>query len=84
MEATTALATTSPEHAAASIAAFILVVIFYLVPAFIALGRSANRKWGIVALNIFLGWTGLGWIGAFIWSVSARSVRGEGDDRMLV
>jgi len=43
---------------------------FYFVPSMIAWVRKHRSLPAIIALNILLGWTGLGWIGAFVWSLS--------------
>jgi hypothetical protein len=46
----------------------IFVVFFYLIPALIAIMRGHRQKGAIIALNIFLGWTLLGWVGALVWA----------------
>jgi len=33
--------------------------------------RNSKYTAGIVILNLFLGWTLIGWIAAFIWAVSS-------------
>ncbi|MBN1928361.1 MAG: superinfection immunity protein [Chlorobiaceae bacterium] len=43
---------------------------FYFIPSMIAWTRKHRSLPAIIALNILLGWTGLGWIGAFVWSLS--------------
>jgi hypothetical protein len=43
---------------------------FYFVPSMIAWTRKHRSLPAIIALNILLGWTGIGWIGAFVWSLS--------------
>ncbi|TNJ38772.1 superinfection immunity protein [Chlorobaculum thiosulfatiphilum] len=43
---------------------------FYFVPSLLAWTRKHRSLPAIIALNILLGWTGLGWIGAFVWSLS--------------
>lgn len=56
------------------IAGFILMVIAfvaYFLPTFIAAKRNHPNGNGIGLLNIFLGWTGIGWLASLIWSVSA-------------
>lgn len=40
----------------------------YFVPAMVASGREGAA--GPATLNLFLGWTGLGWLGALVWAVS--------------
>jgi hypothetical protein len=50
-----------------------MTVIFwgsFFIPSVIAYWRNHRSKGGIIALNILLGWTGLGWIIAFIWSLA--------------
>lgn len=46
---------------------------FYLLPTIVAMNRKVASSGGIVLLNIFLGWTLLGWIGALIWACSAET-----------
>jgi uncharacterized membrane protein YqaE (UPF0057 family) len=48
---------------------FILLIIVYFIPSFLAIGKKHGL--GIFLLNLFLGWTLLGWLGALIWSVSS-------------
>lgn len=38
----------------------------YFLPALIAAGRQTHNAAGIFLLNLFLGWTGIGWIIALI------------------
>ena len=42
----------------------------YFVPSIVALMRHHPSKGAIIALNILLGWTLLGWIGALVWSLT--------------
>lgn len=42
----------------------------YFLPSIVAVARSHNNTAGIVVLNIFLGWTLLGWVGALVWSLT--------------
>ena len=49
----------------------IIIVIFglYLLPVLISFLRR-NKNWlAIFLLNLFLGWTGIGWVVALVWSV---------------
>jgi hypothetical protein len=48
----------------------VLLWIAFLAPSIIAGWRNHRSKGGIIALNILLGWTGLGWVGAFVWSLA--------------
>ena len=41
----------------------------YFLPSFIAFSRDHKNKVAIFLLNFLLGWTVLGWVGSFVWSV---------------
>jgi hypothetical protein len=45
-------------------------ILLYFLPAII--GRDKRDAAGIFLLNLFLGWTVIGWIIALIWAVSAE------------
>ena len=49
---------------------FLFLLALYFVPSIIGFTRSHHNKWAIFALNLLLGWTGLGWIGALVWSLT--------------
>ncbi|MBI4531453.1 MAG: superinfection immunity protein [Candidatus Latescibacteria bacterium] len=40
----------------------------YFIPAFVANERKHHNTTPILLLNLFLGWTFLGWVGALIWA----------------
>ena len=44
-------------------------LILYFLPSFV--GGNSKYAAGIFILNLFLGWTLLGWVGALVWAVSA-------------
>ena len=44
------------------------LAIMYFVPAFVAFSRRHRNKFPIFLLNLFLGWTFLGWIISLVWS----------------
>ena len=50
------------------IAIFVLVI--YFIPTGVACIRKTKRDTGIFLLNLFLGWTLLGWVGSLVWAVS--------------
>jgi phosphoglycerol transferase MdoB-like AlkP superfamily enzyme len=61
-----------------SLVFFIAIALFYLLPSLIALIRGCKVAFGgIMALNLLLGWTVLGWIGALIWAASAKTLADE-------
>ena len=43
-----------------------------LLPGLIAFSRRAHDRWFILALNLFLGATGVGWVVALAWACRAR------------
>jgi hypothetical protein len=51
----------------------IMILSVYFVPLWIALARNHKSKLGIGLANLFLGWTLVGWLFAFVWSVTARA-----------
>jgi hypothetical protein len=48
-----------------------MFALLYLLPTVVALLRGIKTPQGPILLNILLGWTGLGWIGALIWAACA-------------
>jgi hypothetical protein len=50
----------------------VIAGLIYFIPSFIAHGRGHSSKGGIIALNVFLGWTALGWIGALVWAFTGQ------------
>ena len=50
----------------------LLIVLFfalYFLPTLIAFLRQHKNKPAIFLLNLFLGWTVLGWVVSLVWSV---------------
>ena len=43
--------------------------VFYFLPSIIALARSKRNILAIFLLNLFLGWTFIGWVVALVWAV---------------
>lgn len=50
----------------------ILLVALYFLPGIIASRRHHSSAGGIWVVNIFLGWTFLGWVIALAWAASGR------------
>ena len=46
-----------------------IIVGLYMLPTIIAYRRKHQNKIAILALNLFLGWMLVGWVGALVWSV---------------
>ena len=47
-----------------------ILLVVYFLSGYIALHRQGSNFMPIFLTNVFLGWTGLGWIVCLIWSVS--------------
>jgi hypothetical protein len=45
--------------------------IVYFLPSLIAAKRGHHQAVALLALNLLLGWTLLGWVGALVWSLLA-------------
>jgi hypothetical protein len=43
----------------------------YFLPTIIAFNRNRNNKGAIFVLNLFLGWTVIGWVVSMVWAVSS-------------
>ena len=48
----------------------IIVMLVYILPWLVALGREHHQANAIGLLNLLLGWTALGWIIALIWAAT--------------
>jgi len=44
-------------------------LVLYFLPAIIALARNKRDTTSILLLNLFLGWTAIGWVIALVWAV---------------
>jgi hypothetical protein len=47
--------------------------ILYFIPWIVAAQRGVRDQAGIIIVNLLLGWTILGWVGALVWAVSAKT-----------
>ena len=41
----------------------------YLLPTYVAFDQKHSQRFSIGALNLFLGWTFLGWVAALVWAL---------------
>ena len=48
-----------------------VAVAIYFIPNFVATARKHPNANAIFALNLLLGWTVIGWVGALVWSLMA-------------
>lgn len=53
-----------------AVAALGVLLLAYSLPSIIAVGRAKDSAGGVVAVNLLVGWTGIGWLAALIWSCS--------------
>ena len=51
------------------LAALVAVAAAYYMPSIIAARRKHQREKSIAALNLLLGWTGVGWCAALAWAM---------------
>lgn len=56
----------------------------YLLPAFIAYQRWHANRHAILVINIFLGWSVIGWLGALIWSATSAGSKSTTASVVLV
>ena len=54
----------------------IALAVAYFVPAMLAGVRGHKNTAAIFAFNLLLGWTFLGWVFAFVWSLTSNT-KGE-------
>ena len=52
----------------------ILSLCLYFLPAIIAFGRQHQHRVPILLVNLFLGWTLIGWVAALVWSAMPVTV----------
>ncbi len=56
---------------------FLISAALYFIPTIIAFNRRKSNRNAILVLNIFLGWTFIGWIVALVWALSNERVDGN-------
>jgi hypothetical protein len=52
----------------------LLVLCWYFVPSFVALVRKVRHQGSVVVINVFLGWTFIGWVVALAMAYRSRGV----------
>jgi len=43
--------------------------VMYFLPSIVAIARSKRDAVSIIVLNLFLGWTAIGWVIALVWAL---------------
>jgi hypothetical protein len=46
----------------------VIAIVIYFLPSIIAMVRENTQTLAIFILNLILGWTILGWVGALVWA----------------
>lgn len=49
----------------------LVFLVVYFFPTIVANLREANKTAAIFILNLFAGWTLIGWVGSLVWAVAA-------------
>lgn len=52
-----------------------ILLVLYFVPSVVAMVRHHRNRTAIEVLNLFLGWTVLGWIVALVWASTADVIQ---------
>jgi hypothetical protein len=63
------------------IVALAVLVAIYAAPTIVANVRGHRNKGSIIATNILLGWTFIGWCVALIWALSANAEKPPPTDK---
>lgn len=56
------------------IAVIALISFIYFLPSVIACIRKHSCRWAIFFLNLFMGFTGFGWVAAFVWAFTNNTI----------
>jgi hypothetical protein len=51
------------------IVVFVISVAIYFLPTILAVLRHHRNALAVFLVNLFLGWTFIGWVAALVWSV---------------
>ena len=56
---------------------FVCAAALYFTPALVAKARRKENVIAISVLNLFLGWTVIGWVGALVWAFTKGGILPE-------
>jgi uncharacterized protein (DUF983 family) len=59
-------------HNAAVLVAMVLGVALYFLPTFVAWSHKHRNVQALATLNLFLGWTVIGWVVSLVWAMYKR------------
>ena len=51
----------------------LILLVIYFVPTITAIGNKKQDACAIIVLNLFLGWTFIGWVIALIWTMMNKN-----------
>ncbi len=54
---------------------FLILTFLYFIPAVVAFRRKHQNATPIMVLNVFLGWTILGWVASLIWALTTPAAK---------
>jgi hypothetical protein len=57
-------------HLLPSLLILAIFLFLYFLPSFVAVKRKKKNVGAILALNFFLGWTFIGWVGSLVWALT--------------
>jgi hypothetical protein len=56
----------------------VVAFVLHFLPTFIAGSRHVQSFWWILLINLFFGWTLIGWVIALVWALQDRPRLGYG------
>lgn len=61
----------------------VIALVIYFFPFIVACVRRHRNQTAIFVLNLFTGWTGLGWIAALVWACTANTESSAAPNQLL-
>lgn len=53
--------------------ALIITAVLYFLPTLVAFNKKRDNTGAIFLLNLFSGWSGIGWLAALVWAAKKES-----------
>jgi len=73
-EPSLAASSSDPASAGAGLLLIGICLLIYFIPTIIAMSRGkATGTGGVFFVNLFFGWTLVGWLGSFIWACTGET-----------
>lgn len=63
----------SPNDLVLAIAGIAGILILYFLPVIVANIRGVENTTGVFLVNLVTGWSGLGWLAAFVWACAGKT-----------